>query len=163
MLLEIVSSAKTNTAHANDASYSHVQSRSTRTASHQRESSTRALRDEATMRRIQTGDAEALGHLFETYSRLVLSVAMRVLHNQAEAQDLLQEVFIYIQRKSLLYDPCRGTVLSWIFQIAISRARNRRYRLNVAEQNNCARIEDVLGTLAASGVPQLRLMEQLSA
>jgi RNA polymerase sigma-70 factor (ECF subfamily) len=163
MLLEIVLAARTTAAHANDSSYSHVESHLTRTASLLQERSARALKDEVTMRRIQSGNAEALGRLFERYRRLVLSVAMRILHNRAEAQDLLQDVFVYIQRKSVLYDPCRGTVLSWIFQIALSRARNRRYRLSVAEQNNCARIEDVAESLAACGVPQQRLIEQLSA
>jgi RNA polymerase sigma-70 factor (ECF subfamily) len=76
---------------------------------------------------------------------------------------LLQDVFIYIQRRSVLYDPGRGTVLSWIFQLALSRARNRRYRLGVAQQNNCARIEDLAHTLATSAVPQQRLLEQISA
>jgi|HubBroStandDraft_4_1064222.scaffolds.fasta_scaffold03369_6 RNA polymerase sigma-70 factor (ECF subfamily) len=163
MLLEIVSAATANTAPANDSNYSHVESHSPRTASRRPESSIRAPKDEATMRRIQSGDAEALGHLYERYSRLVLSVAMRIVHNRAEAQDLLQDVFIYIQRRSVVYDPGRGTVLSWIFQIALSRARNRRCRLSVAEQNNCARIDEVGETLAASSVPQQRLIEQLSA
>jgi len=163
MLLEIASAAGTNTVCANDSSRPHADSHATRTASYLPESSIRALKDEAEMRRIQSGDAETLGRLFERYSRLILSVAMRILHNRAEAQDLLQDVFVYIRRKNLLYDPCRGTVLSWIFQIALSRARNRRYRLSVAEQNNCARIEEVAETLAASGIPQHRLIEQLSA
>jgi RNA polymerase sigma-70 factor (ECF subfamily) len=163
MLLEIMSAATTNTTSPNDPSRPHVQSHLTWNATHLRESSIRALKDEATVRRIQSGNAEALGHLFERYSRLVLSIAMRILHNRAEAQDLLQDVFVYIQRKNLLYDPCRGTVLSWIFQIALSRARNRRCRLSVAEQNNCARIDEVGETLAASSVPQQRLIEQLSA
>ena len=163
MLHEILSTARTNAAHANDSSHSHVASRSIRSASRLLENSVRALKDEAAMRRVQTGDAEALGHLFERYSRLVLSVAMRIVHNRAEAQDLLQDVFIYIQRKSVLYDPCRGTVFSWIFQIALSKARNRRYRLSVAERNNCARLEDVAHNLAVSSVPQHRLMEHLSA
>jgi RNA polymerase sigma-70 factor (ECF subfamily) len=163
MLLETVSAPRTNTVFANDSSRPHADSHSTPSASRLPESSIRALKDEAEMRRIQTGNAEALGHLFERYSRLVLSVAMRILHNRAEAQDLLQDVFIYIQRRSVLYDPRRGTVLSWIFQIALSRARNRRYRMSTAEQNNCARIDEVAETLAASGVPQQRLIEQLSA
>jgi len=78
------------------------------------------------MRRVQAGDAAALGILFERYSRLVLNGAMRILRDRAEAQDLLQNVFLYILRRGCMFDPARGTVASWVLQLTYSRSLNRR-------------------------------------
>jgi DNA-directed RNA polymerase specialized sigma24 family protein len=51
------------------------------------------------MRFVQSGDREALSLLFDRYSRLVLNVATRVLRDPTEAQDLVQEVFLYIPKE----------------------------------------------------------------
>ena len=86
----------------------------------------RDLKDKTIMRRVQAGDAAALGILFERYSRLVLNGAMRILRDRAEAQDLLQNVFLYILRRGCMFDPARGTVASWVLQLTYSRSLNRR-------------------------------------
>jgi RNA polymerase sigma-70 factor, ECF subfamily len=93
-----------------------------------RKDSARSGRDEVAMRRVQRGDAEAFGHLFQRYSRPVLSLAMRILQNRAEAQDVLQDVFLYIHRKSGIFDSSRGTVASWVLQVAHSKSLNRLKR-----------------------------------
>ena len=51
------------------------------------------------MRFVQSGDREALSLLFDRYSRLVLNVATRILRDPTEAQDLVQEVFLYIPKE----------------------------------------------------------------
>jgi len=84
-----------------------------------------------------TEDAESLAHLnpagsgdvellFERYSRLVLGTAYRVLGDPSEAEDVLQEVFFYVYRKSQLFDESKGSVKTWIIQIALSRALDRK-------------------------------------
>jgi RNA polymerase sigma-70 factor (ECF subfamily) len=81
------------------------------------------------MQRVQEGDAGALGKLFDRYSRLVFSVAMRILRDRTEAQDTVQDVFSYILRRSCLFDPDRGTVVCWVLQVAYSKSlkRHKRY------------------------------------
>src|SRR5690242_20161092 len=69
------------------------------------------------------------GHLdllFERYYRLVLGTALRVLGNPSEAEEVAQEVFFYVYRKSQVYDPSKGSLKAWIIQIAFSRALDRK-------------------------------------
>ena len=60
--------------------------------------------DETLMGRLRQGDREALASLFRRYSKTVRSVAFRILRDVAEADDLVQEVFLFIHRKSQLFD-----------------------------------------------------------
>src|SRR5712692_6161363 len=61
--------------------------------------------DEVLMGCIARGDKEALASLFRRYAQKVRGVALRILRNTSEADDLLQEVFLFIYRKSALFDP----------------------------------------------------------
>jgi len=51
------------------------------------------------------------------------------LRDDSEADDLIQEVFLYVHRKSGLYDPSKGSARSWLFQIAYTQAFLRRRQL----------------------------------
>lgn len=57
--------------------------------------------DPALLSKIKTGDEQALTQLFQRHSRLVFSVAMRVLNDREDAEDVLQEIFMQIWRKPL--------------------------------------------------------------
>jgi RNA polymerase sigma-70 factor, ECF subfamily len=85
--------------------------------------------EEAVMRRVQSGDRDGLADLFERYSRPVLRLATRMLRNSADAQEVVQEVFLYIHRKSDRFDPARGSVGTWVLQVAYTRSLNRREQL----------------------------------
>ena len=119
-------------------------------------------RDEDAMRLVQNGDAEAMSHLFNRYSRPVLSLAMRILRNRAEAQEVLQDVFLYIHRKSALFDPGRGTVASWVLQVAYSKSLNRRKRVYAAPSSSPVPIS-VADRLPHPDMDPQRVVEQLSA
>lgn len=75
------------------------------------------------------GDREALALLFRRYARPVRNVGQRILRDKAEAEDLVQEVFLYIHRKSTLFDSSKGPASSWIIQVAYTQALLRRRRL----------------------------------
>lgn len=81
------------------------------------------------LNRIAGGDPQALSHLFRRYSRLVHNVGQRILRDKAEADDLVQEVFLYIHRKSTLFDSSKGSARSWIVQVAYTQALLRRRQL----------------------------------
>jgi len=85
--------------------------------------------DEVVLTRIKSGDATALSQLFRRYARVVRSLGRRILQDDGEADDLVQEVFLYIHRKSALFDPSKGAARSWIFQVAYTQAFLRRRRL----------------------------------
>jgi RNA polymerase sigma-70 factor, ECF subfamily len=87
------------------------------------------IRDEVLLEQVCQGNAEALRLLFRRYARRVLGLANRILRNSAEADDLLQDVFLYIFRKAALFDPSKGSARSWIIQVTYHRAFNRRQHL----------------------------------
>jgi RNA polymerase sigma-70 factor (ECF subfamily) len=85
--------------------------------------------DETILERIREGDRDALAVLFRRYARPVRNVGQRILRDKAEADDLVQEVFLYIHRKSALFDSSKGSASSWIVQVAYTQALLRRRRL----------------------------------
>ena len=85
--------------------------------------------DETLMALVQIGDLAALALLFRRFARPVRNVGQRILRHTAEADDLVQEVFLYIQRRSKLFDPSRGSARSWIFQVTYTQALIRRRQL----------------------------------
>jgi RNA polymerase sigma-70 factor, ECF subfamily len=89
----------------------------------------RGVDDAALLARIQIGDREALAILFRRYAHPVRNVGQRILRDKAEAEDLVQEVFLYIHRKSALFDRAKGAASSWIIQIAYTQAFLRRREL----------------------------------
>jgi RNA polymerase sigma-70 factor (ECF subfamily) len=86
--------------------------------------------DEALMAGLQAKDADALDLLFDRYARLVFAIALRILNDRNEAEDIVQEVFFSLYQKALLYDPAKGTAKGWVVQVAFSRARDRRAHLS---------------------------------
>jgi len=81
------------------------------------------------MARLQANDAGALEILFDRYSRLAFSIARGVIHDSGEAEDVVQEAFFYLYKKSLLFDGSKSSVKSWILQIALHRALDRKSHL----------------------------------
>jgi RNA polymerase sigma-70 factor (ECF subfamily) len=79
---------------------------------------------------LQAKDADALDLLFDRYARLVFAIALRILNDRNEAEDIVQEVFFSLYQKALLYDPAKGTAKGWVVQVAFSRARDRRAHLS---------------------------------
>jgi len=85
--------------------------------------------DETLIGRIATGDTDALSTLFLRYANVARNVGRAVLRHQAETDDLVQEVFLYIHRKSVLFDSSKGSARSWIIQVAYTQALLRRRQL----------------------------------
>jgi RNA polymerase sigma-70 factor, ECF subfamily len=82
--------------------------------------------DESLLGQICTGDREALAVLFERYARLTRIVAARILRDEAEAEDLVQDLFLFIQRKCGIFNSAKSTARSWIVQMTYHRALDRR-------------------------------------
>jgi RNA polymerase sigma-70 factor, ECF subfamily len=85
--------------------------------------------DEELMGSLRAEDANALKILFSRYSGLVFGIAMRVLHDVGEAEEIVQECFFYLYQKAVLFEPSRGSARVWIIQVAYSRARDRKAHL----------------------------------
>jgi RNA polymerase sigma-70 factor (ECF subfamily) len=90
-----------------------------------------SLPDESVMARIKAGEGDALALLFRRYQRLVFSVAMKILRDLSEAEDMTQTVFMEIYKQAATYDAARGTPKAWILKIAYHYSLNRRQYLRV--------------------------------
>src|SRR5215467_4350356 len=84
------------------------------------------LSDEDLLRSICSQDRNALAALFRRYAVLVRGVAYRVLRNAAEADDLLQDIFLLVNRLSGNFDRSKGSARFWILQMTYRRAISRR-------------------------------------
>jgi RNA polymerase sigma-70 factor (ECF subfamily) len=92
-------------------------------------SAVRSPSDEELMADLQAKDAYALEALFARYSKLVGGIAFRILRDYSEAEEVVQEAFFYVYKKSALFDPGKGGAKTWIVQIAYSRALDRKAHL----------------------------------
>jgi RNA polymerase sigma-70 factor, ECF subfamily len=92
-------------------------------------SSCEDFEDETLVNRVQAGDRDALSLLFSRYAHFVHNVGKKILQDTVEADDLVQEVFLYIHRKSQLFNSAKGSARSWIIQIAYTQAFLRRREL----------------------------------
>ena len=97
--------------------------------------------DEALITRLQAGEQEALGCLFQRYARVVCSVAARILRDTTEAEDLVQDLFLFIHRKCAIFDSSKSSARSWIIQMAYHRAIERRRYLTARQFYARAEIE----------------------
>jgi len=82
--------------------------------------------DEELLALVKSGDGHALAALFDRYARLVLAIGFRTLKDHAEAEDLVQDVFLHIHERSRNYDPTKGAGRTWIIHVAYCRAFDRR-------------------------------------
>jgi RNA polymerase sigma-70 factor (ECF subfamily) len=71
---------------------------------------------------IQRGDADALSQLYDRYNGIIKALALRIIHNDTEADDLLQEVFMEIWNQAKNFSPTKGKPLGWMVTLTRRRA-----------------------------------------
>jgi RNA polymerase sigma-70 factor (ECF subfamily) len=81
--------------------------------------------DQSALRRIAQGEGDAVAELYDRHARSIYSLALRILHEPAEAEDVVQEVFSQAWRQASSYNPSRGAVAAWLLTLARSRAIDR--------------------------------------
>jgi RNA polymerase sigma-70 factor, ECF subfamily len=78
--------------------------------------------DEALVAAMAAGDHGALATLYERHSGLLLGLALRIVRDKREAEDLLHDVFLEAWRSARDFDPKRGRVRTWLAIRMRSRA-----------------------------------------
>jgi len=74
---------------------------------------------------IAEGDQQALGVLYRRRGGLIYSILVRMLVNEMEAEEVMQDTFVQIWRKAHQCDPDRSSPLAWMIMIARGRALDR--------------------------------------
>lgn len=86
---------------------------------------------------IRAGDQDAMSRLYDRYSGIVYSVALRVVGDTGTAEDILQEVFIKLWRNPEIFDASRGSLAGWLAVTARNRAidtlRKRRPETEITD------------------------------
>ena len=81
--------------------------------------------DQRALQRVTAGDAGGLGALYDRHGRAVYSLALRILGDEGDAEEVTQDVFAQAWRRAAQYDESRGTVVAWLLVMARTRAIDR--------------------------------------
>jgi RNA polymerase sigma-70 factor (ECF subfamily) len=131
--------------------------------------------DTALLSRVGQGDENAMETVFRRYSGPVYSVALRILHDTGQAEDVMQEIFLQLWRKPAAFVQGRGALGAWLVVVTRNRAIDllRRRKLtdsvddvvlaspiNVADEaERNAMMEKVRGVLANLPPEQRKSLE----
>ena len=100
------------------------------------------LTDEQLLSQVSSGSRDALGLLFRRHARAVFHVAYRILRDESEADDLRQEVFLYLSERSQHFDAQKGSGSSWIIQVTYHRAIDRRRYLDFRQHYSSEQFDE---------------------
>lgn len=100
-------------------------------------SQNQGLNDGALIAAVRSGNQDAMAQLYDRYSAVVYSVALRVLGDAGAAEDILQEIFMQLWRNPGSFDAGRGNLAPWLAVIARNRSvdllRKRRLQTEISE------------------------------
>ncbi len=99
---------------------------------------TASSEDAMLLARIQSGEEQAMAALYDRYSKIVYSVALRVLRDTAAAEDVMQEIFMQVWRTPNGFVATKGSLGGWLAVVARNRAIDMLRRKRPSEE-----IEDI--------------------
>lgn len=96
------------------------------------------------VQRLAAGDRDAVAELYDRHAARVMGLAVRILRNSGDAEDVVQEVFSQAWRTAPNYQPARGTVAGWLLMMArtraIDRVRSRQTRRDAGDAQDLDRL-----------------------
>jgi len=89
------------------------------------------------VQRLAAGDRDAVAELYDRHAARIMGLAIRIVRNSSDAEDVVQEVFSQAWRTAPNYQPARGPVAGWLLMMArtraIDRLRSRQARRDAAD------------------------------
>ncbi len=118
-----------------------------------------APEDLPVLKRIASGDQQAIATLYQQRGTLLYSLVLRMLGDEMEAQEVMQDTFLQIWRRARLYDPARSAPLTWMILIARGLAIDR-LRARGRRRTNHAAFEAEVVSLELETMDRPRPLEQ---
>jgi RNA polymerase sigma-70 factor (ECF subfamily) len=91
-----------------------------------------SLTDGDLLRRIGAGDMGAIAELYDRYAPILFPLALRIVRDRAEAEDVVHDAFVTVSDRAAQYAPERGSVVAWLVtlvrNLSIDRTRRRDRR-----------------------------------
>jgi RNA polymerase sigma-70 factor (ECF subfamily) len=81
--------------------------------------------DRSCMDRLRAGDLQALEELYDRHTPLLYALVMRIVGRAADAEEVLQDIWLHAWKRAETWEPGRGTVVAWLLTLARSRAIDR--------------------------------------
>jgi RNA polymerase sigma-70 factor, ECF subfamily len=81
--------------------------------------------DRSCVGRMSAGDTAALEELYDRHTPMLYGLVLRIVGRAADAEEVLQDVWLQAWRQAATWDPARGTVAGWLVTLARSRAIDR--------------------------------------
>ncbi|MFN4079974.1 MAG: RNA polymerase sigma factor, partial [Saprospiraceae bacterium] len=79
------------------------------------------MRDEL-ITRLQAGDPQAVGQLYDRYARSLFGVVLRIVGDREMAENVLQDVFVKAWKSAASFDPDKSGIFTWLNRIARNAA-----------------------------------------
>jgi RNA polymerase sigma-70 factor (ECF subfamily) len=116
--------------------------------------------DQELVARVAQGEPDALAALYDRHERAVYSLVFRIVRDQGEAEDVVQDVFSQAWAQAARHDPSRGAVGAWLLTIARSRAIDRLRSRRARPDNAPADERDVVSLRAPGPAQDAQLLSR---
>lgn len=103
------------------------------------------------LRHLASGDQASASALYDRHARPVYSLILRIVGDEGDAEDVLQDVFAQAFRQAARYDASRGPVAAWLLMMArsrsIDRVRSRRSRPEAQTSDDEHAMDEMPGSM----------------
>ncbi|MGB2691290.1 MAG: sigma-70 family RNA polymerase sigma factor [Thermodesulfobacteriota bacterium] len=91
--------------------------------------------DQDLIEQVKKGDKTAFKQIYSRFSQVTYNLALRILKDKEDAEEVVQEIFLQIWNKAYSYDPDRGAVSTWVVNIARSRSIDKLRTVGYRNKN----------------------------
>ncbi|MES2798963.1 MAG: RNA polymerase sigma factor [Bacteroidota bacterium] len=115
------------------------------------------------VQKVKQGDENAFEVLYDNYSSALFGVCLKIVNDQAVAEDVLQDAYLKIWSNIQSYDSSKGSIFTWMLNIArnsaIDKYRQQKKRNGSAIQNSANDVSNLLSNSEENNINTIGLNE----